>query len=69
MYSLQKFDKRSSVVTATEREKYWKYLSYMYMTEESDDPDDCNIIVEHKLPWRSDSEFNPLAKVMVSVCC
>ncbi len=36
----QKFDKRSSVVTATEQEKYWGHLSYMYMTEESDDADD-----------------------------
>ncbi len=53
----QKFDKRSSVVTATEWGKYWGHLSYMYMTEESDDADDCNAIVEHKLPWRSNSEY------------
>lgn len=26
------------------------------MTEESDDPDDSNTIIEHKLPWRSNSE-------------
>ena len=32
-------------------------LSYLYMTEESDDPDDVNVIVYHKLPWRSESEF------------
>lgn len=35
----------------------WKQLSYLYMTEESDDPDDSNIIVYHKLTWRSESKL------------
>ena len=48
---LQKFDKRSAAVTETEMHEYWKHLSYVYMTEESDDPDDPNAIVVYKLPW------------------
>ena len=55
---LQKFQRRSSVVTKGEREKYWKHLSLAYVTEESDDPDNPNGIIEHKLLWRSESELN-----------
>ena len=46
------------MVTPKELEKYWKQLSPQYMTEESDDPDDSNTIVEHKLSWRSKSELS-----------
>ena len=49
---LQKFQQRSTVVSSGEREKYWKHLSLMYVTEESDDPDNPNGLLEHKLPWR-----------------
>ena len=42
----------------TERKKYWEHLSYLYMTEESDDPDDSTGIIEHKLTWRSDSKMH-----------
>ena len=31
-------------------------MSYLYMTEESDDPKGPNNLVLHKLPWRSDSK-------------
>ena len=48
--------RRSGVVTTQEREKYWKFLSLYYVTEESDDPDNPNGIIEHHLPWRSKSE-------------
>ena len=34
---------------------HWKQLTLEYMTEESDDPDDSSLIVEHKLQWRSQS--------------
>lgn len=44
------------MVTKGERDKYWKYLSLMYVTEESDDPDNQNGLIEHKLPWRSQSK-------------
>lgn len=30
-------------------------MSFIYMTEESDDPDDPQKLIEHKLPWRSES--------------
>ena len=45
------------MVTKGEREKYWKHLNLMYLTEESDDPENPNGIIEHKLPWRSQSKF------------
>ena len=38
-------------------DKYWKCLNVGYMTEESDDPSNPNIITEHKLPWRSKSTY------------
>ena len=34
-------------------EKYWSKLSLAYVTEESDDPENPNGIIEHKLQWRS----------------
>ena len=54
--SMQKFKRRSSVVTKTELDKYWKHLNLNYVTEESDDSTNPNGIVEHKLPWRSKSK-------------
>ena len=53
----QKFDNRKSVVWDTEVQ-YWEVLSLDYMTEESDDELDPNHIVEHKLPWRSNGQFD-----------
>ena len=44
------------MVTQSELEKYWKFLSLSYVTEESDDPENPNGITEHKLTWRSDSK-------------
>ena len=35
---------------------YWKHLSQAYMTEESDDIENEDHIIQHKLPWRSDSK-------------
>ena len=37
--------------------KYWQTLSLLYITEESDDPDNPNGIIEHKLHWCSQSKF------------
>ena len=34
---------------------HWKQLTLEYLTEESDDPEDDNVIIEHKLQWRSES--------------
>ena len=53
---IQTFERRGSVVKDNEK-KRWKQLSYLYMTEESDDPDDSSVIVHHKLPWRSESKL------------
>ena len=36
-------------------EKYWSILSLAYVTEESDDPENPNGIIELKLQWRSQS--------------
>ena len=43
------------MVTPGEKKK-WDLLSYMYMTELSDDPDDKNSFIERTLPWRSQSK-------------
>ena len=45
------------MVSKVENEKYWQYLSLAYVTEESDDPDNPNGIIEHKLLWHSDSKY------------
>ena len=52
---IQLFEKRTAVVTANEMEKYWQNLSQAYMTEESDDPESPDNIIQHKLSWRSKS--------------
>ena len=52
----QKFCNRMSMVKPSEM-VYWKQLTLEYMTEESDDPDDSSLIVEHKLQWRSQSKY------------
>ena len=52
------------MVSKEESEKYWSFLSRMYVTEESDDPDNPNGIIEHHLSWRSPSEvLLKLAKI------
>ena len=56
MSIIQKFQRRFSVTTAAEKDKYWQYLSLAYVTEESDDPDNPNELIKHKLPWRSESK-------------
>ena len=33
--------------------KYWKDVSLEFMSEESDDPDNPNVLIIHKLLWRS----------------
>ena len=38
--------KRSKAVTPQEMDKYWKHLSLYYVTEESDDADNPNGIVD-----------------------
>ena len=50
-------------MTEREMESYWKHLSYACMTEESDDPDCPDTIIQHKLNWRSQS--NTRRKVVV----
>ena len=36
--------------------QYWQDLSLDFMSEESDDPNDSNCLIVHKLPWLSESE-------------
>ena len=38
-------------------ERYWRHLNLDYVTEESDDAENPNGIIEHKLSWRSNSKF------------
>ena len=49
-YSVQKFKRRTGVVTPVKMERYWQHLNLYYVTEESDDAENPNGIVEHKLP-------------------
>lgn len=35
----------------------WNKISYHYMTEESDDAEEPNIIIVHKLEWRSEGKL------------
>ncbi|XP_064387320.1 uncharacterized protein LOC135335704 [Halichondria panicea] len=49
----RKFQRRANVVTPREMERYWRHLNLGFMTEESDDPENPNGIVEHRLLWRS----------------
>jgi len=36
--------------------QYWQDRSLHFMSEESDDPNDSNCLIVHKLPWLSESE-------------
>ena len=53
IFSMQKFKRRTGVVTSVEMEQYWQHLNLYYVTEESDDAENPNGIIEHKLPWRA----------------
>ena len=48
----QKFKNRSECVLKTE-EKYWKFVTVDYMSEESDTSDYQGVIIIHHVPWRS----------------
>lgn len=50
-------ERRANVVTPREMERYWRHLNLGFMTEESDDPENPNGIVEHRLLWRSQSKL------------
>ena len=50
-------------MTPVEKDKYWKFLSLHYLTEESDDPDNSNGIIEHR-QWRSKCELFNIACVI-----
>lgn len=52
---IHKYDNRSSVVSQ-EEQKNWKEIDQRYMTEESD-CENGKMIIEHKLPWRSQRKF------------
>ena len=53
---LQLFARRGNFVKPSAEEERWKELSYHFMTEESG-RDSTDEITQHKLPWRSESEF------------
>ena len=39
----------------------------LYMTEESDDDEETNVIVLHKLEWRSDSKSDVIIQLCIFV--
>ena len=52
----QKLTNRASVIHQSEV-KMWDQITLDIMTEESDDPDDPSVIVEHKATWRSKRKY------------
>ncbi len=40
--------------------KYWQHITLAYLTEESDDPDNPNGIIEHKIAWRFHGKYGKL---------
>jgi hypothetical protein len=44
------------VVLQKEEIKYMKQLTIEYMSEESDCPNNSNVIIIHPVPWRSKSK-------------
>lgn len=67
MFNSQRYERRGTVVTEKEM-KLWRAMSYSYMTEESDDPENPNNLVIHKLPWRSDSKYRFICDLMLPLC-
>ena len=55
--ALQSYDKRKKFLKKEKEREKWSQIDYRYMTEESDSDD---VIRQHKLTWRSESEFNTL---------
>ena len=55
--ALQSYDRRKKFLKKEKEREKWSQIDYRYMTEESDSDD---VIRQHKLTWRSESEFNTL---------
>ena len=55
--ALQSYDRRKNFLKKEKEREKWSQIDYRYMTEESDSDD---VIRQHKLTWRSESEFNTL---------
>ena len=49
----QLYDRQKS--TCVMRKKKWKEIDYRFMTEESDVDEEA--VAQHKLPWRSESNY------------
>ena len=47
--------------------RLWEQLNQHYMTEESDDDSNCGVIVEHRLPWRSQCKMSFLFSYYVKL--
>ena len=52
----QVYDRRKRMVKDGEEANKWQSITCAYMTEESDDSSDPNVIITHRLPWRSESK-------------
>lgn len=51
-------------MTEAEKEKYWEDLSILYRTDDSDDSENPNGLVEQKLQWRSPSECVQMLRLL-----
>ena len=56
LFLSQVYGKRKRAVKEGQEMERMMSHSHFYMTEESDDADDPNTIVLHKLQWRSESK-------------
>ena len=52
---MQLYDRRKKYLRNDKEKEKWKEIDHRFMTEESDVDEEA--VAQHKLPWRSESEF------------
>jgi len=52
---MQLYDRRKKYLCNNKEKEKWKEIDHRFMTEESNVDEEA--VVQHKLPWRSESEF------------
>ena len=52
------YNRRKRTAKDGEELRRWSAISQAYMTEESDDASDTNVLITNNLTWRSESKNN-----------
>ena len=60
------YERRCKYVSVAEK-KYWKHITYEYMTDESDDDENEGVIILHKHKWRSQCKLYTCVQIMFNV--